>query len=68
MEKNVAIYFDKEADFLEVMFEVGEGWFRETDNENVMEKLTNDGKILGFAIYNVSKFSNLPVLVNLTAA
>ena len=68
MEKKLTVYFDKEADFLEVLFEIGEGYFKNTDNENVMEKVSNDGKLLGFSIYNVSTFSVLPISVNLYAA
>jgi hypothetical protein len=68
MEKKLIVYFDKEADFLEVIFEIGEGFFKNTENENVMEKVSIDGNILGFSIYNVSTFSVLPISVNLHAA
>ncbi len=68
MEKKLTVYFDKEADFLEVMFEIGEGYFKGTENENVMEKVSNDGKILGFSIFNVSSFSSFPISINLHAA
>jgi uncharacterized protein YuzE len=64
----MTIYFDKEADFLEVIFEIGEGYFKNTENENVMEKVSTDGKVLGFSINNVSTFSGLPISVNLHAA
>jgi hypothetical protein len=30
MQKNITVYFDKEADFLEVLFEKTEGFFKET--------------------------------------
>jgi hypothetical protein len=68
MEKKLTVYFDKEADFLEVMFEIAEGYFVETENDAIMEKISIDGKLLGFSIMNVSKLSNLPVSVNLKAA
>jgi uncharacterized protein YuzE len=62
MEKNVMVYFDKEADFLEVLFEKTEGYFRETDNDAVMEKVTAEGRVIGFSIMNVSEMSNLKPL------
>jgi uncharacterized protein YuzE len=68
MEKKLNIYFDKEADFLEVMFEIADGYFVETESDSVMEKIGVDGKILGFSIQNVSKLSNIPLSVNLNAA
>jgi uncharacterized protein YuzE len=62
MEKNVMVYFDKEADFLEVLFEKTEGYFRETDNDAVMEKVALDGRVIGFSIMNVSEMSNMKPL------
>jgi uncharacterized protein YuzE len=62
MEKNVIVYYDKEADFLEVIFEKTEGYFIETDNDAVMEKVALDGRIIGFSIMNVSKISSMKPL------
>lgn len=62
MEKNVTVYYDKEADFLEVIFEKTEGYFVETDNEAVMEKVALDGRVIGFSILNVSKISSMKPL------
>lgn len=67
MAKKVTIYFDKEADFLEVLFENTEGYFKETDNDSIMEKVSNDNRIIGFNIINVSKItSKRPVELELT--
>ena len=52
--KEVSVWYDKEADFLEVFFERKEGYFRETDNDAVMEKVDKDGNVLGFSILKVS--------------
>ncbi len=68
MEKALNIYFDKAADYLEVVFEISDGYFIETENENIMEKVSLDGRILGFSIMNVSAISNIPVSINLKAA
>jgi uncharacterized protein YuzE len=54
MEKEIKIWYDKEADFLEVIFEKQTGYFKETENDAVMEKVDDKGNILGFSIQKVS--------------
>ncbi|MBF0552779.1 MAG: DUF2283 domain-containing protein [Deltaproteobacteria bacterium] len=54
MGKDVKVWYDQEADYLEVIFERKEGYFRETENDAVMEKIDEDGNILGFSILKVS--------------
>ena len=69
MDKNIIVYYDKEADFLEVIFEKSEGYFIETDNNAVMEKVSLDGRVIGFSILNVSKMSSpAPLNVHLQVA
>jgi hypothetical protein len=58
MEKNIIVYFDKEGDFLEVLFEKTEGYFKETGNDLIMEKISNDNRVIGFSILNVSKITS----------
>lgn len=58
MEKNITVYFDKEGDFLEVLFEKTEGYFKGTENDAIMEKISNDNRVLGFSILNVSKITS----------
>jgi uncharacterized protein YuzE len=60
MEKEIKIWFDKEADYLEVTFDKKEGHFKETENDAVMEKVDNEGNILGFSILKVSEITNRP--------
>jgi uncharacterized protein YuzE len=55
MEKEITIWYDEEGDFLEVLFEKKEGYFTETDNDLVMEKVDKEGGVIGFSILNVSK-------------
>jgi uncharacterized protein YuzE len=57
MAEEVSIWFDPEADYLEVLFERKEGYFRETESDAVMEKVDNDGRVLGFSILKVSCLS-----------
>ncbi|MDX1942874.1 MAG: hypothetical protein SFU99_20085 [Saprospiraceae bacterium] len=69
MEKTVTIYYDKEADYLEVIFEKTVGYFRETENDAVMEKVSNDNRLIGFSIINVSDLaSDHPLNVQLSLA
>lgn len=52
--RKLKIWFDREADYLEVLFDQREGFFRETANDQVMEKIDAEGNILGFSVLGVS--------------
>lgn len=52
MEKDIKIWYDKEGDFLEVVFEKKKGYFKQTESEEVMEKIDLEGNIIGFSILN----------------
>ncbi|MFQ5742342.1 MAG: DUF2283 domain-containing protein [Acidobacteriota bacterium] len=62
MGKDVKVWFDKEADYLEVLFETKEGYFEETDNDAVMRKVDLDSNVLGFSILKVSALEAEPPL------
>ena len=49
-ERDVRVWYDAEGDFLEVLFEQREGYFRPTAGDRVMEKLDVRGVVLGFSI------------------
>jgi uncharacterized protein YuzE len=71
MEKEIKIWYDKEADYLEVIFEKEAGYFQETDHDAVMEKVSMSGKVLGFSVLNVSEMSekkSLSVILKSRAA
>ena len=57
MAEDVKIWYDKEADYLEVLFERKAGYFRETENDAVMEKVDTDGNVVGFSIMKISSLS-----------
>jgi uncharacterized protein YuzE len=59
--KNIKLWYDREADYLEVLFEQKEGFFRETENDRVMEKVDQDGNVLGFSVLGVSSLSDKPL-------
>ena len=52
--KEISVWYDKEGDYLEVIFERKAGYFRETENDAIMEKVDNEGNIVGFSILKVS--------------
>jgi hypothetical protein len=54
MGEAVTIWYDGEGDFLEVLFERKAGYFKETANDSVMEKVDTQGHIIGFSIIKVS--------------
>ena len=54
MGEDVRIWYDQEGDYLEVLFDRKKGYFRETDNDAVMEKGDEAGNIIGFSILKVS--------------
>lgn len=54
MEKGIKVWYDKEGDYLEVIFERKAGYFKETENDAVMEKVDEDGNVIGFSILKVS--------------
>ena len=68
MDKGVKIYFDKEADYIEILFEIKEGQFQETENESVMKKVDLNGNLIGFSIQNISKLSINPLSLYLKPA
>ncbi len=54
MAEEIRIWYDEEGDFFEVLFKQKAGYFRETENDAVMEKVDEDGNIIGFSILKVS--------------
>lgn len=55
MDKTVKVWFDAEADFLEVSFSDVPAMTVETDDEAVMKRVDADGRLVGFSILGVSK-------------
>ena len=68
MDKEIKVWYDKEGDYLEVIFEKKEGYFKETDNDAVMEKVDKRGNFLGFSILKVSELNNFPLSVSLKSS
>jgi len=69
MADKVKIWFDREADYLEVQFKEAAGHMKETEHDAIMERVDADGDIIGFSILGVSRFTKeQPLEAELTAA
>jgi uncharacterized protein YuzE len=64
-ERKVKLWYDPEGDFLEVIFDQRPGYFRETTNDQVMEKVDEEGNVLGFSVLKVSALKKEPLEVAL---
>jgi len=49
------VWFDAEADFLEVRFSDAPGYEKETSHDSVMERVDAQGNVIGFSILGVSQ-------------
>jgi hypothetical protein len=56
MAGKLEVWFDAEADFLEVRFSDAPGYEKETDHDAVMERVDAEGHMIGFSILGVSQF------------
>ena len=63
MAQHVKIWFDAEGDFLEVLFSDRPGFMRETSNDAVMERVDEQGNLLGFTAMRVSQLARDKPLV-----
>ena len=63
---HLKVWYDKESDYLEVTFENVPAALEELD-EDIFERRTPDGRVIGFAIFNFSKHEqstlSLPLVV-----
>ncbi len=56
----VKVCYDREGDFLEVTFEDAPVALEEIA-EDIFERCTPDGRVIGFAVFNFSKHDRRPV-------
>jgi uncharacterized protein YuzE len=52
--EKIKVWYDIEGDYLEVLFDRKAGYFKETENDAVMEKVDDEGNIIGFSILKLS--------------
>lgn len=68
MAEPIRVWYDPEADYLEVIFHHRAGYFRETATDQVMVKVDKAGEVLGFSILRVSSLKEHPLELSLVAA
>lgn len=57
MAEKIKVWFDAEADYLEVRFSDAPGYEKETSHDAVMERVDASGRATGFSILGVSRFN-----------
>jgi uncharacterized protein YuzE len=69
MADKVKIWFDAEADYLEVRFTDAAGYEMATNHDAVMERVDEHGQVIGFSVVGVSRFKkDKPLEADLSAA
>jgi uncharacterized protein YuzE len=64
----IKVWYDPEGDYLEVIFEKKEGYFKETESGQIMEKIDMEGNVIGFSILKVSSLKEHPIEVSLAGS
>lgn len=71
MAAAVKVWYDREGDFMEITFEDVPASLEEIDDD-LFERRTPDGRIVGFAVFNFSKHDRdslrLPLAIQATPA
>jgi hypothetical protein len=56
MGDKLKLRFYPEADYLEVTFSDAPGYMRPTKSDAVMARVCEDGRVIGFSVFGVSRF------------
>jgi len=64
----IKVWYDPEADYLEVTLQDRAGTFRETALDQVMAKVDAQGTVIGFSILRVSTLKGKPLELSLAGA
>ena len=64
-QRHVTLWYDQEADYLEIIFDSAPGYFRATASDQVMEKVDRLGNLLGLSVLQVSALRKAPLQVTL---
>jgi len=63
MASKIKIWYDREGDFLEVLFSEKPGYMQVTNHDSIMKRVDEQGNILGFSIMQVSRLTRDKPLV-----
>ena len=61
----IRLWYDSEADFLEVVFEKGKGVAYDTEDERVEIRLDADGNVLSFHVLGLKSIPGSPLNIEL---
>lgn len=65
----VKVWFDAEADFLEVRFSDAPGYMKATEHDAVQERVDSKGNVIGFSVLGTRRFNREnPLVAELKAA
>ncbi len=68
MAQKIKIWYDREGDFLEVLFSDKPGYMCATNHDAIMKRVDEQGNILGFSIMQVSQLtSEKPLMAELVS-
>jgi len=56
MVDKIKLWFDPEGDYLEVTFSDARGYMRTTSSDAVMRRVDEQGCVIGFSVFGVSRF------------
>lgn len=56
MIDKVRLWFDPECDYLEVTFSDAPGYMRSTKSDALMQRVDEQGHVIGFSVFGVSRF------------
>ncbi len=65
MDERIRVWYDPEADYLEVIFHDRAGTFREMSRDEIMAKVDTEGRVIGFSILKVSGLRDRPLELSL---
>jgi hypothetical protein len=56
MIDKVKLWLDPEGDYLEVTFSDAPGYMRPTKSDAMMQRVDEQGRVIGFSVFGVSRF------------
>jgi len=56
MVDKVKVWFEPEVDYLEVTFSDAPGYMRTTNSDAVMQRVDEEGRVIGFSVFGLSRF------------
>lgn len=59
MAKKLKIWYDKEGDYLELLMSDAPGFMQETDDDDVLERVDENGNVIGYSILGISNLENI---------